>query len=248
MSEQILKQLSQMGRNPGNIGVQTLIDQGETYSSTTGENSEIAELPITTAHRVREGRDNPFRVAIPAYEKFTTDGTAGNTETFNLSHDIIKCPNTQDIVVWEGGTYVGQPDAVDYANDSFDYTDDATANSLHVWYMPDGGATLEIQKAVPSGGSSGSQRLYEGSLSLINKTDQTEQPEFFSLDETQLHGWLPTDIKLEVYIRAPYTVRFTDPDGDGAQAPNARLSIPVFKGQDSVSGFAGLVKTDMSQA
>lgn len=247
-AQAIMDRLREVDRHETTISAATFREEGTTQANNIGENSKIAELVAGVPHRLLEGPENPLRVAIPAYESFTTDGTADNTETFNLSHNLIECPSTQDIVVWENGQYQGVPSTVNYSADSFDYTDDGTGNTLHVWYMPSEGATVELQKTIPKGSTEGSQRLYEAPLALLNRTDQTEQPEYLSLDETPLQEWVPADVRLEAYVNAPYKVRLTDPDGDGATATNARLSIPALKGQDSVEGFASVVASDMSRA
>ncbi|GGL57928.1 hypothetical protein [Halocalculus aciditolerans] len=219
-------------------------DDFETQASTPGQSSRVARLRADYWHRIRSGRSNPFRVAIPAYEGFTSDGTADNTETFSLSHELVETPNTQDVVVWLDGTYYGTPDAIDYDANTVDVTDSGTDSNVHVWYIVDEAASLSVRKAAPSGTTSASKEIESVSLSRMHLGNQFEQPEYFSFS-TELEGYLATEITLDVYVNAPYEVRFEDPDGDGASATNLLLSIPVERGSETIPGLKSAVKADM---
>jgi len=244
-AQDVVDDLRDVSRTPGSIGPERLRGEGDTSVNTTGSRSRIVELPVDTVHSIRQGRSNPFRVAVPAYEGFTSDGTGGNSETFTLSHDLVECPNTQDVVVYIGGTYYGTPDAVDYANDSIDITDPGSNNNVHVWYMPGDTATLEVYKATPSSSASANEELYSRPLNLVNQTQQAEQPEYFELRQSALQPFLASDMRLNVYVKAPYEVRFEDPDGDGAAPENMLLHIPVQRGSQKVSGLKQVIKSDM---
>ncbi|WP_251327927.1 hypothetical protein [Haloplanus pelagicus] len=244
-AQDVIDDLRDVSRTSGGIGPTNFRDEADTSVNTTGSRSLIAELPVETVHRILSGRSNPFRVAVPAYEQFSSDGTGGNTETFNLSHDLIQCPNTQNVVVYIGGSYYGNPDAVDYANDSIDVTDPGSNNNVHVWYMPGDTATLEVYKATPSSSASANEELYTEALNLANQTKQAEQPEFFELNQSALQPFLASDMRLNVYVKAPYEVRFEDPAGDGATPDNMLLHIPVERGATTVAGLKQLIKSDM---
>jgi len=74
--------------------------QFDTEANTPGEFSQIASYTADAVLGIRTGRDNPLRVAIPAFQSFTTDGTAGNTETFNLGHDLVDAVAVADDFVF----------------------------------------------------------------------------------------------------------------------------------------------------
>jgi hypothetical protein len=246
-AKQVLKQVGELGRSPSSLGPTDFESEGSVQATTTGEWSLFMDYIAPTAHRLRTGRENRFRLSIPAYQSFTSDGTDGNTETFTLSHDLFQCPNTDDVVVWIGSTYYGAPDSTDYANDSIDVTDPGSNNDIYVWYMADEVADIEILKKSPAGGSQNQQRVYQTNLNLVHQTDQSEQPEFLELNQTRLHPWVPAEFKLEVQVNAPYTVRYNDENGDGATASNMLFDLPVVQGNGQVDGFGSVVKADMGR-
>lgn len=220
--------------------------QFETSTNSQGSMSKVATNTTDTAFAVRTGRNNPLRLAIPAYESFTTDGTAGNTETFNLTYDLIDTPNTENLVLWENGS-LASPDAVDVANDSFDYTDDGTGNTLHVYYIPGDAATLELRKTMPSASTSTSEKLYEVNLGLVHKANQSEQPEYLSLNDAALQRFLASDMDLEVRINAPYQIRWEDNDGHETEPTNALLQVPAQKADREVEGLGSAIRADMGE-
>lgn len=240
--QELTNALREMGRVPGTIGPDAF---DETQVSSQGQRTRIARFRADSAHMIRSGRKNPFRLVIPAYEKFTTDGTADNTETFNLTHGVIQNPNVEDLVLWEGSSYVS-PDSVDYAGDSFDYTSSGSNTTLHAYYVTDKAASVDIRKATPGSSSSASEELFSSNLGLVHNTNQSEQPEFFQLNRSKLQPFVATDMTLDVYIDAPYTVRFEDADDDETEPTNMLLHVPVMKGQGGVSGLSGAIKQDMS--
>ncbi len=239
----LIERLQQIGRVPGTIGPSNFT---EVEANTTGERSRIARFRADAVTKIRQGETNPFRLAIPAYENAgTTDDTADNTETFNLSEAIQQVPATEDVVVWLDGEYYGPPDAIDYDADSIDVTDSGTASTVHVYHMTPDAASLEVRKAVPSAKTNASEGLFSGNLGLIHQSNQSEQPEYFSLMESRLQPFVASDMTVDVYLNADYQVRWTDPDDDGTEPTNALLHIPVQKGRDTVSGLKSAIKADM---
>jgi len=218
----------------------------DTQVSSQGQRSRIARFRAETALMLRP--DKPFRLAVPAYYGGTTDGTAGDAETFSLPHSVVDTPATQSVVVWLDGDYYGAPDAVDYANDTIDVTDPGTNSNLHVYYISDVPATLEVRKAVPNSSTSSSQRCYKSNTGLVHGTKQTEQAEFLNVQSTALNAYVASDMTVDVYIKAPYTVRFEDPDGDGTEPTNAMLNLPVFTAASEIRGLKQAVTADMGQA
>ena len=215
----------------------------EQTSNTTGELSRVLRHRPNTVLGIRGGPSEPFFFAIPAYESFTTDGTAGNTETFNLAHSIHDTPNTASLALWEGGSRV-QPDSIDYANDSFTYTDDATGNTLHVYYISDAPAEVRIEKRIP-GKSSVSQEVWSGQAHLLHQKDQGEDSPNFRFGTDPFERFVASDMTLDVKVKAPYTVKFRE-STDGTEADNALLNIPANSGQDTVKGLAPAIKAAMA--
>lgn len=238
----LMNRLADARRQPGHITP----DEMDKSVNSQGQRSRIGRYRATTAHMLREGRQNPLKIAVPAYESFTTNATADDTETFNLAHSVTDTPVTQPVVVWLDGTYYGTPDAVDFDADTIDVTDSGTASNVHVYYISDAAASLEIRKAA-SNADTGSQRVYTGNLGLIHEAPQIEQPEYLRLNQTPLHPWIGTDMTVDVYLDAPYTVRWTDNDGDGTEPTNALLHVPAMIGQSEISGLTSAVGADMGR-
>jgi hypothetical protein len=241
----IIDRLQQVGRVPGTISPSTFT---ETSANAVGERSRIARFRADAVTRILEGRSNPFRIAVPTYESpGSTDATADNTETFTLAEGIEQTPVTEDVVVWLDGTYYGNPDAIDYSNNTIDVTDSGTSSTVHAYYMTGGAATLEVRKAVPSAKTGASEELFSGNLGLIHKTNQGEQPEYFSLNKSKLQPFVASDMTVDIYVDADYAVRWTDPDDDGTEPTNALLHIPVQNGRDTVTGLQSAIKADMAE-
>jgi hypothetical protein len=239
MSDDLIERLQQAERTPGTI----VPAEMDTSVNSQGQRSRIARYRADAAVMLRG--DKPFRLALPAYYGDTTDGTADNTETFSLPHSVVDAPATQSVVVWLDGDYYGAPDAVDYQNDTIDVTDAGTGSNLHVYYISDAPATLEIRKAVPDSSTSSSKRVYKTNAALVHGTKQSEQPEYLNIGSTQLGGFVAADMTVDVYVDAPYNVRFSDPDGDGTEPTNAMLNLPVFEGRREIRGLKAAVKAEM---
>lgn len=215
----------------------------EQTANTTGEMSRVLRHRPNTVLGIRGGTSEPFFFALPAYESFTTDGTAGNTETFALSNSIHDTPNTASLALWENGTRV-QPDAISYTGDSFDYTDDGTGNTLHAYYISDDPAEVRIEKTIP-GKSSVSQEVWSGQAHLLHQADQGENPAHFRFGTDPFERFVASDMTLDVKVKAPYTVKFRE-STDGTEADNALLNIPANSGQDTVKGLAPAIKAAMA--
>jgi|AntRauTorcE11897_2_1112592.scaffolds.fasta_scaffold01126_15 hypothetical protein len=218
--------------------------QFETSTNSQGSTSEIASFTADTAFAVRTGRSNPLRLAIPAYQSFETAGD-GSEQTFNLTYDLVASPDTQDAVVWFDGAYQGSPKAVDHDADTVTVDGPGSVVTVHVYYIPGNAATFEIRKAMPGSKREASEKLYEANLGLIHNANQSEQPEFLELNESPLQRFLGADMDLDVRIKAPYQVRWEDPDGDGTEPTNALLQVPAQKANREVSGLSAAVSADM---
>jgi len=217
------------------------LDDFETAVNQTGTDSEILSLQAETVLALRDGAD--LMVSIPAYETYTTDGTGGNTETVSLSHDLVDSPNTQSVVLYENGNRV-TPDSVDYANNSFDYTDDGTGNTLHIYYIVGDAATLTVEKVSPGGKTSQAEQLKTLNAGRANRQDQQEDPIDFQFSGSWLERFLATDMVLSVTIDAPYTVRFRE-DTDGTEATNALFHTTATQGATDAPGLLAAINDDM---
>jgi hypothetical protein len=183
-----------------------------------------------------------YRVVPVARETFTTDGNGGNTETFNLSHDIIDSDVSEDLVVFNGNAEA-QPDSIDYANDSFDFTDAGTNNDLTVFYVAATQAQLKLKKVAPGG--SNSETLVEHDAALINRRDPNRDPLEFALGQSPVQGTVPTDWRLEWSINGPFNAGW-DPDNDPAPV-NMIVSVPIHRATVSeVDGLGSVVANDSS--
>jgi hypothetical protein len=245
----IMGRVRQVQREPGTLSRRAFKKEGSLSKNTPGEMSRIARFRAPTVHAVRSGRENRFDVTLPAFESFTTDGTGGNSETFNFSHNLVESPNTVSVVAYNGANRIASSDlTIDYQNNTVDYTDPGTNNDLYIWYVTADAATLYIEKRAPSSSHSAhSEDLYESNLSLVHRTNLSEQPEFFNLKDGNrpLRPFLAADMTLDVYLDAPYQFRWEDPNGDGATPSNLLFGIPVQRGRQKVSGLFQAVKQDM---
>ncbi|WP_435062393.1 hypothetical protein [Halobaculum sp. EA56] len=214
-------------------------------AGTPGDRSRVARFQAKRAHMLRE--TEPVEYAIMAYETFTTDGTAGNTETFNLSNDLVDSGATDtNLVLYEGGARV-QPDAVDIAGDSFDYTDDGTNNTLGVYYAAGEQAQLELVKEAPNGTK---EPVDSRLINKIHLRDNAKEPITLDLSRSYWQRYVPTDWTLDLYVDAPYTAAFMqDVDGDGEPEPatNAILSVPYSAATGSIDGLGEVVRTDAAR-
>lgn len=217
------------------------LDDFETAVNQTGTDSEILSLQAETVLALRDGAD--LKVSIPAYESYTTDGTGGNTETFNLSHDLVDSPNTESLVLYENGNRVS-PDSIDYANNTIDYTDDGTGNTLHVYYVAGDAATVSLEKVSPGGKTSQAEDLKTFNAGRANRQDQQEDPITLSFSGSWLERFLATDMVLSAKIDAPYTVRFRE-DTDGTEATNALFHTTATQGASDAPGLLAAINEDM---
>ncbi|MFA9418460.1 hypothetical protein [Natrinema sp. HArc-T2] len=218
----------------------------DTREGTPGGASIVAETKLGRALQFRDDPDSELRLVLPAYEHFTTNGTADDQETFDLSHNAIDSPSTESFVLYEDGAIV-EPDSIDYANNSFDYTSSGTDTDLDVFYIARDPASVEIRKTAPDAGGKVNQTLKEGQTAILHTRDQAQQEVSFGFDRTPLQPYLPRKFKLQVVVDAPYTVAFEAPErANGTpRARNALLSLPRFQTEARIEGLGAAVKQDM---
>ncbi|QCS43413.1 hypothetical protein [Natrinema versiforme] len=227
---------------PGSITLREF----DTQPGTPGEASVVAEIKLGRPLQLRDDPDSELRLVLPAHEHFTTNGTADEQETFELGHNLIESPSTQDFLLWEDGNVV-QPDSVDYDDNSFDYTSSGTETDLDVFYVPRNPASVEIRKTAPGAGGKVNQTLKEAQTAILHTRDQAQQEIQFGFDRTPLQPYLPRKFKLQVVVDAPYTVAFEAPErANGTpRARNALLSLPRFQTEARIEGLGAAVKQDM---
>lgn len=215
-----------------------------TEANSTGTLSTVGTLTADSVLRLRSGRRNPMKLAIPAYQSFTTAGD-GSSQSFNLDHSLLDAPDTQAAVVWFDGDYQGVP-SYDADADTITVDGPGEAVTVHTFYVSDEPATLKFSKSHPSAKTAATETLYEANTALVQAKNQNEQPEYLSLTDSELQPFIGADMDLTIKVNAPYPVRFEDPDGDGATATNALLQIPAQTGEDTVTGLNAEIKADMS--
>ncbi|SFR59624.1 hypothetical protein [Halorubrum sodomense] len=220
--------------------------QFETSTNSQGSLSDIAALVADTALALRTGRSNPLRIAIPAYQSFTTAGD-GSDQTFQVTHDLTECPDTQDVVVWFDDAYQGSPKSVNHDTDEFTVSGPGSAVTVHAYYIAGDAASFDIRKKTPSAKTTNSEKLYEVNLGLLHDANQSEQPEFLELNESKLQRFLASDMELTARLKAPYQIRWTDPDGDGTEPTNALLQVPAQKSNGEISGLTSAISADMGR-
>lgn len=238
----VMQALQETGRDRRNIAP----DAFDWQPNSQGQRSRVARLRAETAHKLLgKESDRSLELALPAYESLgPTDGSAGDSETFTLTHGLLDCPNTQNVVVWLDGDYYGEPDAVNGSD--IDVTDSGTNSTVHAFYIPNKAGTLEIEKAT-DGSTSTSKNLKTVSVKNIHRKNLSEQPEFFEFTDAgdSLEAFVAADMTLDVYADVPYVTRYEDPDGDGAVATNALLNFTAMQGRDVVPGLKAEVTASM---
>lgn len=239
-AEEVLDRLDDVSHRPRELSPADF----DTSANSTGKESRIARLRADSPLALLGGERHPLKLAIPCFENLgTTDGTADNTETFTLGNDVTKCPDTQDVVVWLDGSFYGAPDSTDYANNKIDVTDSGTGSTVRVYYIVDEPATLKFYRRSKDGNVQ--DNVFTVNVSLVQDTNQSEQPETIQFSGGPFERFVATDQTLDIAIDAPYPVQYSE-STDGTEATNALLSIDVQQGQSEVPGLAREVRQSMS--
>lgn len=235
--KKVLQRLDKVNRRSDELSPGDFV----TSAGSQGRQAVVAELTADSPVAISDG---PIKLAVPAYESFESAGD-GSEQTFSLSAGVTESPDTQDAVVWFGGSYEGVP-AIDYDANEITVTGPGAVETVHVFHISPKPATVEIRKESPNGNHK--EPLYEGNAALLHQTNQSEQPDVLRLnagDRTPLKRFVATNMTLQVTVDAPYVVRFEDPDGDGASATNALLQIEAQRGDRTVPGLTALVTDAM---
>lgn len=213
-----------------------------TSPGSNGKRTSVAEFQTNRPLAIRNGF--PVDLAIMAYEEQTADGTAGDQETFTLSHNPIQSGATSDnLVVYEGDTELAV-DSVDFDADTVTVTPANAGSTIGFFYASGDQARVEIHKEAPNGTH---EPLWSGDLKLLHMRDHEKDPVSFNFTQSYWQSILPTDWTLKVYVNAPYIARFgKDVGGDGAEerATNALLGIPFAGGTGEIEGLSQTVRLD----
>jgi len=216
------------------------------FNATAGQNSKIAEYTAEMPLVIEEGR--PARLMFVTVEEFQTDATASNTETFNLSNNLVQTPNTENFLLYENGSQVSA-DAVNYSGDSFDYTDDGTGNYLHAVYVFRDPIPVEVRKAAPSAAGGQHETLLEDVTSSLAEGNQNKEPPTFDLPHSPLQGVIPRNWRIEVYADGSPAIEWDDSsetNSQGVTAISPILDVPVKQAGQKVKGLSNAVKRDMA--
>lgn len=214
---------------------------------TANQRSKVASYKPNLPIALRENA--PMRLALVAGEEFTTNTTGGDAETFNLSNNIVDTPNTTSLVLYDEGSRV-QPDSIDYAADTFTYTNpDASADTLHAFYVARNPGTIEVEKTAPSAQSGMNETVFDDVTSILAERNQNKDALEFEFDgQSPLEPVVPARWTIDVYVDVPYAVRWDDgglTTSNGDTALNAILSVPVRRAEQNVEDLGQAVKRDI---
>jgi hypothetical protein len=238
MFQRVIKQLKQMPGNPDRLER----DEFELSNAEAGSRSLIASYKAPKPLVLRQ--DRPVRVIITALDLDQAAGD-GSEQTFSLSNNIIEAPNSTDLVLYADGQRVPQGDvSVDYANNSYTYTDDGSAQELAAYYIARDPVEFQIEKEAPRSQGGVNEIIFDEPTSLLHTRDQNEQPRHFNVGESPLHPVVPEKWKVNVYADGPYAAAFDD-DRNDTTAVNAILSLPYKQGRGSIDGLGKAVAHDI---
>jgi len=216
----------------------------ETSTGASGSKTRIATFQADTPLAFRE---TSVRMVFITVEEFTAAGD-GAQETFNLDHDLLPTNNTSDFVLYADGSRVAA-DAVDYANDSFDYTDDGTEQVLHAYYVARTPVQVEIVKSAPTSQGQVAETVYDDVTSILHERNQHKSPpEMDFPGGDSLKPMVPRKWSVDIYAKGPVPFAWDDSAEDnpqGTEAKNAVLSIPVARFNDNIEGLGQAVKEDI---
>jgi hypothetical protein len=215
-------------------------------NGTAQQRTKIAEYQAETPLVLRA--DAPLRLVFVTVEQFQTPGDGSQT-SYDLAHDIIESPNTQNFLLYEAGSRV-QPDSVDYAGDSFTYTGPGSAEYLHAFYVVGDPVRIDIERQAPRSQGSVADVVYDDVTALLHPRDQNQEPVTFG-DEGDTHPLdlaVPQKWRIEVYATSDVSglaLAYDDSDtanSQGTTATNALLTVPVRKAAQNVDGLSQAVK------
>jgi len=217
------------------------------FNGTSGERSLLlqyeAELPLAF-------REEAMRLVFVVVEEFTTSGS-GSAETFSLSNDLISTVNSEDLVLFSDGSRV-RPDSIDYSNDSFDYTDGGSAETLDAFYIACDPVKVEIVKSAPRAQGGMEEIVYDDVTSILHTRDQNQEPPTMDFEgDHPLAPVVPRKWKVEVYADGTPALANDDSDtgtDNDVEAINALLRIPINRSAGDVEGLTQAVRRQVADS
>ncbi len=205
----------------------------------------VAELQVKRPHVLQSFEE--VDLAVMAYEEFTANGTGGDQETFNLSHDLVESGATdQPVLVYEGDSHLAT-DSIDYDADTVTVTPANADSTIGIYYSAGDQAQLTVQKVAPNGTT---EKLHTADLGLVHLRNHAKDPMDFDLTDSFWTPYLAKDWKLQVVLEAPYTARWAKDiggDGNDETATNALVSIPYKSTQTNIDGLGAVLRTDAAR-
>jgi len=208
-----------------------------------GETSTVATFKAQRTVALQDGKQ--FDLDLMAYESKTTDGSAGDSETFDLTHGVVDSSNVaEDVIVYVVGTgYLASGDfSVDYDANTVTFSDSGTNNDVHLFYVASQQAQVTIRKVAPGGETK--ESIEDGNLALINRQDQQKRPLQFDFDHP-LQGVIPEKWEMHVVVDAPYPVVWgvdTNNDGrDDAEPREQLIDLPINRARTETPAFVANV-------
>ncbi|WP_435358447.1 hypothetical protein [Haloarchaeobius sp. DFWS5] len=217
----------------------------ELTDGATNQRTKIASFKAKVPLVLREAA---MRLVFVVGEEFTADGT-GNTETHNLSNELIDTPNTSSLELYSDGQRV-QPDSVDYDANSFDYTDSGNDETLHAFYVARDPVKVSIERVAPKSQGRMADVVYDDVSAALHERNQTKEPPRMEFGEDPLKRVVPKDWKLEVYADGPVAYRWDDSGlatNNGDVAVNAMMTIPVARSQKQIPGLSRAVRLNLAE-
>lgn len=202
---------------------------------TSGSDSVVAEFSAPRPLALRN--DKPVKLVVPARETFTEDGTA-NTETLNLTYDIIESTNSTDVVVRDESTgdYL-TVSSVDYANNTVDVSTNGNANTLAVVYIASNPGKVRVQKQAPKSQGRVEETLFDENNKIVNVRDQQQTPFHLEATESDLQRVIPEDFAIQLEVNLPYVADL--------DYRNAVLQLPAEYLTDAPEGLGKAVAQDI---
>lgn len=215
----------------------------ELSAGVAGSRELVAEKKVRRPHALEQG--SPIDVAVMAYEEYEANGTAGDEETFQLSHDFVDSTATPEAVVAYEDDQRLRIDSRDYDADTVTVTPANADSTVGFYYTSGEQARVTVQKTAP--GSQAQEALWSGDIGLIHMRDTAREPISFDFEGSVLQPVIPTDWRLQVYVDAPYTARFAKDiggDGEDEQATNALLGFNYRATRERIEGLKTAVAQD----
>jgi len=184
--------------------------------------SKIAEakVPFGYAYKVLP---EPLEIYLSRKNTHTSDATAGNAETFNLDYDLIDSPNLGDdkgaLWLYDDDTLVAA-DSLDYAANTYTYTDPATGSTLESFGIFAEGS-VRIRGYTPNKGRH--ITLFEKLLRMLHGGDIVRTPPI--IRAIYPRDILPEDFRLTVELKSSAVV--PNAAADLAKARNYVIKIPI---------------------